>query len=200
MTPTQTLWFFPVQIGCDIEFCLIFVVISLGKCLWFFKKKRYGENANRWLYYQRVAESFPISLYRLFLGPLLFQNFVSFKIVTIWIISYWRYRWCWKNDHPGFAVFLGAVGVKLHRSQGKLKPEFGVCSWKGVSALSPEAQGGAGSATLLAGGLVCRGQREVAWPLSNSCDHRSHCSRTVSLDIKIARKEPLVLPKLRLRL
>ena len=29
--------FFPVQIGCDIEFCMIFVVISLGKCLWFLK-------------------------------------------------------------------------------------------------------------------------------------------------------------------
>ena len=49
------------------------------------KKKRYGENANEWLYYQRVAESFPISLYRFFLGPLLCQKFVSFKIVTIWI-------------------------------------------------------------------------------------------------------------------
>ena len=67
-------------------------------------------------------------------------------------------------------------GLPLPSPQGKRKPEFGVYSWKVIPALSPEAQGDVGSATLLAG-ASCAGTRGCL--ACNGCDH---CSRNCHPD------------------
>lgn len=170
-------WLFPLQVGSDIVFYRVCVVLS-PESVFDSLKKDTGKMQMDGHPIRGVEESLAYSSVQIFLKFLTLPEIYILKNMTIWIPSLLKIKTqghAEKNDCVGFLIFLGGVGIKLHSSQEKLIPEFACGAERFAPALSLEVPG-----RVMRGPHFGRGPgvlgSPVVWPTGvvTSC---SHCWR-----------------------